>query len=181
VKIVDVRSYLTHAKLRDGEPVAIRAIRPDDKGRLLAGFGRLSDRSAYLRFLTPKKGLSPAELAYLTEPDFRRHVALVAVAEACEGARLLGVGRYVEADPDETGRGAELALTVVDAHQHLGGGALLLTHLAEIARQCGVARFEAEVLAENGAALRLLEHSGLRLHRSTHSGVVHAILEWGSG
>ena len=35
---------------RDGERFLVRAIRPDDKERLLDAFRRLSPRSVYLRF-----------------------------------------------------------------------------------------------------------------------------------
>jgi hypothetical protein len=47
------RHYATDALLRDGSSIHIRAIRPDDKQRLLALFERLSSRSVYFRFFQP--------------------------------------------------------------------------------------------------------------------------------
>ena len=55
----------------------IRRIAPADKDALVAGLGRLSERSVYQRFLSPKPRLTASELRYLTEVDFVDHVALV--------------------------------------------------------------------------------------------------------
>ena len=43
------------------------------------GFARLSARSRRLRFLSPKKELSPAELGYFTDVDYHDHEALAAL------------------------------------------------------------------------------------------------------
>ena len=52
---------------------------PDDKPGSRRFFARLSDESRRRRFLGPKPKLSARELAFLTEVDQCRHVALVAV------------------------------------------------------------------------------------------------------
>ena len=63
--------------LQDGRSVLIRAIRPDDKQRLLDGFHRLRGKSIYFRFFSAKKELTEMELKYYTEVDFEHHVAIV--------------------------------------------------------------------------------------------------------
>ena len=40
-------------RLRDGQQIEIRPIRPDDRGELAAGIKRLSPESRYRRFFTP--------------------------------------------------------------------------------------------------------------------------------
>ena len=40
-------------RLRDGEQIVIRPIRPEDRSELAAGMQRLSPESRYRRFLTP--------------------------------------------------------------------------------------------------------------------------------
>ena len=74
----DARHYAADALLRDGGSIHLRAIRPDDKPRLLALFSHLSSRSMYFRFFRAKKTLTDEELRYFTELDFVRNVALVA-------------------------------------------------------------------------------------------------------
>ena len=59
-------------------PIHIRAIRPDDKERLLEHFHALGPRSVYYRFLGTKKRLTAAELSYFTDLDFVCAVGLVA-------------------------------------------------------------------------------------------------------
>ena len=62
--------------LRDGSEVLIRPIRGADAPLLADGFARLSLPSRQMRFLTPKRELSAAELRYLTEIDHHDHEAL---------------------------------------------------------------------------------------------------------
>ncbi|MFZ5918006.1 MAG: GNAT family N-acetyltransferase [Chloroflexota bacterium] len=161
------REYAADVLLADGGLIHIRAIRPDDKRRLLEGFRRLSERSVYYRFFSLKRDLSAAELAYLTEVDFVQHVALAATVrpalpihdlefgfEEEPGAsdrtgleEIVGVARYVRRGADR----AEVAIAVADDHQQRGVGSVLLQHLVAIARAAGITTIEAEVLAENAS------------------------------
>ena len=143
--------------LRDGTPVLVRPIRPDDRDRLAAGFRRLSPESRYRRFLTAADALSDEELGYLTEIDYRDHFAWVAVRED-RPEEGLGVARWVRLrdEPDV----AEPAITVVDDYQGRGLGTLLLGLLAAAARAGGVERFRAYVLDENQPMRMLLQQLG---------------------
>jgi len=78
--------------LRDGSTVLIRPVRPVDAPLLADGFARLSARSRQLRFLTPKKDLSPTELRYLTDVDHHDHEALGALNHP--GGRGVGVAGF---------------------------------------------------------------------------------------
>jgi GNAT superfamily N-acetyltransferase len=169
--IDDVRRYHAEERLLDGRPVVLRAIRADDRDALRAGFHRLSDRSVYFRFFQAKRELSDAELSYLTEVDFESHVALVAMLED-EGG--VGVGRYI-VDP-ATGA-AEIAFAVDDAHQGLGVGTLLLTHLARIARVKGIRELRAYVLLENRGMIEVFEHAGFPLRRRREGNTLVLTLE----
>lgn len=139
-------------RLNDGIEVVIRPIRPDDKPLLAAGMHHLSERSAYQRFLVPKRSLSEAELRYLTEVDFRDHVAFVAMRVE-EPDVLVGVGRWIR-NPHEP-EVAEIAFVVADDLQRRGLGTALAEALADAARERGVRRFVATMLPDNLAAHRL--------------------------
>lgn len=170
---MDARHYRASEALRDGTRVEIRAIRPDDKEGLREGFHHLSEQSVYRRFLSPKRDLYKKDLDYLTEIDYRRHVALVATLQDGNGAPLVGVARYIVLDDPGQEGSAEFAIVVMDAYQQRGLGTLLLRHLARIARESGILAFEAEVLSENRLMLEVLEHLGFKLHRTVSSGVTH--------
>jgi acetyltransferase len=156
----------------DGDvEVLIRPIRPDDKALLAVGMEHLSERSTYQRFLASKRALTAAELRYLTEIDFRDHVAFVAVRPE-EPDVLVGVGRWVRSrsDPEV----AEIAFVVADDLQHRGLGTALGEALADAARERGVRRFVATMLPDNLAAHRLFARVAQE-REVTRSGTVHEL------
>jgi nucleotide-binding universal stress UspA family protein/RimJ/RimL family protein N-acetyltransferase len=144
----------TAVELADGSAVHIRPIRPDDREALAAAFERLSVESRYRRFFAPVARLGERELDYLTIVDHRDHEALVAVDEATgEG---IGVARFVRTEPTV----AEPAIVVADDWQGRGVANHLIDALVERAREEGVNQFVAPVLADNAAAIRILERLG---------------------
>ncbi len=161
VAIDDLRGYSADAILRDGTPVCIRAIRPDDKERLAGHFDRLSSDSRYHRFFGFRNAFTPRELSCFTEPDFLRHVALVATINEGNGSEsIAGDGRWVALS--DRRYAAELALSVVDVYQRRSIGTLLLEHLIRLARHARVRRLEADVMGSNRGALRFLIRRGFR-------------------
>lgn len=129
--------------LRDGSTVAVRPIAPGDKEAFRSGFARLSERSRYQRFMSSVSELSESQVRYLTEVDHRDHEALIAFEPGGDG---VGVARFVRLDD---GTSAEAAVTVVDEWQGRGLGSVLCTLLAGRAREEGVDRVTAILLASN--------------------------------
>ena len=157
--------------LDNGPDVEIRPIRPDDKTLVAEGVRHLSERSAYQRFLGPKHELTERELRYLTEVDFRDHVAFVALASE-DAEVLVGVGRWVRlaSDPEV----AEIAFVVADDLQRRGLGTALGEVLAEAARERGVKRFVATMLPDNLGAHRLFALVAQE-RETTLAGTVHEV------
>lgn len=146
---------MRRVRIRDGSEVDLRPIDPSDKDLLREGFERLSLESRYERFLSPLDHLSPAVLRYFTEVDHHDHEALVALDPA--SGRMVGVARYVREERPEV---AEAAITVADDWQGRGLGTLLLDELAERAREEGIERFSAYVLARNEDMIGMLFRLG---------------------
>ena len=153
------------------EPLSIRAVRPDDRERIVKAFHSLDGRSVYLRFFSPKKELEDKELRRVTECDGASAAALVATVGTGEQEIIVALGEYVR-----SGAVAEIAFTVEEDFQGRGIASRLLRELAKIARASGITQFEADVLAENTPMLAVLRHSGLRMRTSHADGVVHATL-----
>jgi RimJ/RimL family protein N-acetyltransferase len=145
--------------LRDGSHVLIRPVRSTDAPLLADGFTRLSATSRWMRFLTPKKELSPAELRYLTDLDHHDHEALGALDHG--NGRGVGIARYIRHTGDP--HAADIAVTIVDAWQGRGLGTELLARLSDRARHEGIHRFTALVAAENVAVARLLRNMCARV------------------
>lgn len=172
----DPRNYHADEYLRDGGLIHLRAIRPDDRERLLAHFHGLSQQSIYYRFIGLKHDLSERELNDLTQIDFVNHVALVATLFEEGEERIIGVARYIrDAHP---GR-AEVAFAILDEYQGRGIATLLLDHLSRIARSAGITQFEATVLGDNRRMLEVFEHSGFAQTRFADGGTIRVTLRLG--
>jgi RimJ/RimL family protein N-acetyltransferase len=159
-------------RLRDGSSVVVRPIRPDDKAALEAGFAGLSEQSRYQRFMTAINELSASDLRYLTEVDHHDHEALVAFDPG--SGDPVGVGRFVRL---EEGITAEAAVTVVDDWQGRGVGTAVCRLLAERAREEGVERFTALLLASNEQMLDVLASLGPATVTSRDSGTIQVEVE----
>jgi len=144
--------YNELVRLRNGERVLIRPLQPNDRFRIAAEMGRLSEQSRYLRFHRPKTELTPEELQYLTRIDGVNHFALVAGDVRGKG---LGVARYVRYSERPTV--ANMAIVVVDRMQGQGLGRALVQRLIEAAGERGITLLQCEVLPNNRAALHLLK------------------------
>jgi ribosomal protein S18 acetylase RimI-like enzyme len=164
--------YSTIELLRNGRQVEIRALKPDDQADLIAAVGRTSAQSLYRRFFGVRRDFTKQEIAFFVNVDFVNHVALVAVANEDSRPVIVGGGRYVVLQPGK----AEIAFAVVDQYQGQGIGAVLMRHLAAIAREAGLKELLAEVLPENTAMLKVFEKSGLRLQMKRESQVMHVAL-----
>jgi RimJ/RimL family protein N-acetyltransferase len=165
-------NYTVREQLRDGRPLLIRALEPNDEGDMLAAIDRTSAESLQRRFFVTKRGFSDKERAFFMNTDFVNHVALVAVIDEDEGPAIVGGGRYVVTRPGE----AEVAFVVVDAFQGQGIGALLTRHLTGLARAAGLKELVADVLPENMAMRKVLGKFGFRTARSLDPQVVHLTL-----
>jgi acetyltransferase len=137
--------------------IELRPIRPDDEALYEEFFRHVSATDARMRFFTPMTRLSHAHLARLTQIDYAREIAFVAIDGT--GA-LLGVARY-HADPDYTR--AEYGVLVRSDLKGQGLGWRLMEHLIAYARADGLAELTGWVLAENTTMLRMCRELGFAI------------------
>ncbi|MBM3545491.1 MAG: hypothetical protein FJX54_00955 [Alphaproteobacteria bacterium] len=93
-----------------GRRVRIRPIRPEDEPRLHVFSTRLTPEDVRMRFLQPLKRLSQPMAQRLSQIDYAREMALVALEG--EGDEILGIARL--STPSDAS-GAEFALIVSEA------------------------------------------------------------------
>jgi RimJ/RimL family protein N-acetyltransferase len=175
--MIDARHFAVEDTLRNGEAVAIRAVRPDDRDRVAKAFRQLDPGSIYTRFFAFKSELSAAELAQIGAMDFLRDVMLIATIPVSGDEIVIGSARYIGNETADHAGTAEVAFTVEEDYQGLGLAGRLLAHLVEIARESGIERFEADVLPGNAPMLAVFSRSGLPMRRRRETGVVHLTLE----
>ena len=175
----DLRDFVTTEQLKDGTAVTVRAVRPDDKGRIVAAFRELEPETIYTRYFQYKSELTPEELQRATEVDFENAVALVVTIGQGEGETIIGGARYVVYEASTT-RSAEIAFTVEEDYQGQGIASSLLRHLIQIARTRGLARLDAEVLTSNRSMLAVFSRSGLPMKTERLDDVVLVTLALGA-
>jgi acetyltransferase len=140
----------------------VRPIKPDDAVLLEALFAELSPRSVYYRFFSPLKALPRHMLARFTQIDYDREIAMVAILEAQDKEKMLGVARVIL---EWNQKDAEFAVLVGDPWQGRGIGAALLKRCLAVAKERGYTFIHGTVLAENTQMLRLGKKLNFHIHR----------------
>ncbi|NNE53211.1 MAG: GNAT family N-acetyltransferase [Sulfitobacter sp.] len=144
--------------LRNGERVLIREVGPADRPLLREGFAKLSDQSRFFRFLAPHRKLSEAELDRFCKENTDEHFAIGALSTGVEADMPIATARFVRVT--EGAEEAEIALTIIDSHQRLGLGSLLMRTLAEVAVSRGITAFTALLHHDNEGMQGLLKRFG---------------------
>ena len=165
------------ARLRNGTAVLIRAIRPDDRQRIIDAFHKLEQETIYTRFFSAKKELTEADLGRIDAADFEHAVVLVATLPSGTDEIIIGGGAYTVLDRPGEPKTAEVSFTVEEDYHGQGLSGLFMRLLTQIGREHGIQRFEAEVLAGNVAMLKVFQRSGLPMSKQVEDGVVHVAMD----
>lgn len=170
--------YVQPWTLKDGTPVTIRPIRPEDEPAMVRFHETLSDRTVYQRYmqlLHLTQRVAHERLTRICFIDYDREMALVAEHELPDGSsEIIAVGRLQKIHG--TGE-AEFAIVISDNYQGKGLGAELLQRLIKVARAEGVERVTAEILSENTHMQALCEEAGFTLKRELGEPTVSAELK----
>jgi acetyltransferase len=135
------------------ETIVLRPIRPEDEPQHRAFIERLRPEDLRLRFFSSRRELPRSELARLTQIDYAREMAFIAVRTLADGtAQTLGVARAV-IDPDNVD--AEFGIIVRSDLKARGLGQLLLRKTIAFLTGRGTERLVAVVLRENRAMREL--------------------------
>lgn len=150
-------------QLADGTDITIRPIRPEDAELDQRFIRDLSEESKYFRFMNVMQELPETTLASLTQIDYSKEMALIAVTQEQDKESALGVARY-SIDPD--GISCKFALVVADNVTGKGLGQKLMVSLMEVARRQGLKKIEGEVLNDNHKMLKLMNRLGFTIKTS---------------
>jgi acetyltransferase len=161
-----------------GRPLVLRPIRPEDTAAHRQFLARIAPQDMYTRFFAAVRQLPEAELAHLTQIDYDREMAFIAVGrDATGGEEILGVARAC-ADPDNAS--AEFAVLVRSDLKHQGLGRMLMNKLIRYARERGTGELRGSVLADNVAMLELCRSLGFRSCADVASGTQTVVLDLAS-
>jgi GNAT superfamily N-acetyltransferase len=167
--VSDPRDYVAAETLKDGAPVTVRALRPEDRERIAKAIRGLDRDSIYYRLFSHRRELTEAGLDRVMRFDPATEVVLLVTKQDGD---VIGSARYVVTAPGT----AEVAFMVEEDYHGKGIASRLLRHLAIVARGQGITTFEADVLAQNKAMLAVFVRGGLPMTRAREGDAVHVRL-----
>ncbi len=144
--------YVSQWKTKKGQDVVIRPIRAEDEPLMQSFHATLSDRSVYLRYLSPmllSERVTHERLSRVCHSDYSREIVLVVESEN-NGERLISaVGRLSKFRGED--EEARMSILVSDNFQGEGIGMELIKHLIEVAKREKIKRIIAVISPENEA------------------------------
>ena len=153
-----------------GRPVSLRPIRPEDGEEHAHFFRALDPVDVRFRMFIHMRELQPSQLARMTQIDYDREMAFVAVRKREDGSdETLGVVRAV-ADPDNVN--AEFAIIIRSDLKGLGLGQMLMAKLIAYFQQRGTQALVGEALSENQALIDLTKNLGFEVRNQPGMGTV---------
>jgi acetyltransferase len=159
-----IRPYPQHLEreiqVRSGLRCLLRPIRPEDETALVDMLRRSSREDLRLRFFGTLKEFNHPFAARLTQIDYDREMALVAILPG--SGEMLGVVR-LSADPDK--EAAEFAVMVRSDIKGTGLGYSLMCEILSYARESGIGRVFGDVLRENDRMLRMARELGFEIQQ----------------
>ena len=158
-----------------GEALLLRPIRPEDEPEHRRFLETMAPDDIYFRFFGAIKNFGHAQIARLTQIDFDREMAFIAVSpDTGSGDETLGVIRILS-DPDNIE--AEFAVIVHSSMQERGLGNALMRKMVAYCRQRGMERIVGDVLPNNQPMLALATKYGFVQDRPVDERVIKLRLD----
>lgn len=157
------KEWERHTTLADGTPIVLRPVRPEDEDMFRHFFEQQTDEDLRLRFFAPVKEFSHTFIARLTQLDYGRAMAFVAI-ETATGDMLGAVRLHADANYDK----GEYGIMVRSDLKGRGLGWVLMEMMIAYARAEGLELIEGQVLRENSMMLAMCEKLGFHIAPDPH-------------
>jgi acetyltransferase len=143
--------------------ILVRPVRPEDEKLVHAFFEKVSQEDLRLRFFAPVKDISHAFIARLTQLDYARAIAFVAIEDRSK-AMIGGVRLHADANYES----GEFAILLRSDLKGRGLGWKLMELIIEYARAEGLKRIDGQILRENSVMLRMCREIGFEIKDDPH-------------
>jgi acetyltransferase len=164
------REWERESQLPDGTAIHIRPVRPEDEPLFRAFLGKVTAHDLRLRFFSAVKDFDHGFIARLTQLDYARAIAFIAVD--AQSGEMLGVVRL---HADANHRTGEYAIMVRSDLKGHGLGWTLMRLMIDWAQAEGMHQVTGQVLAQNVTMLAMCEKLGFRAVRDPDDAEVRVV------
>lgn len=172
-----IRPYPQHLEesvaLKNGDACLFRPILPEDEPALQRFIAKVTKEDLYYRYFSEINEFTHEDLANMTQIDYDREMAIVAVRRTDDGEEILGVTRAIS-DPDNVD--AEFAVLVRSDLKGLGLGRRLLEKLIGYTRDHGLMRLNGITMPNNRGMVTLARKLGFTVDIQLEDGIVSLTL-----
>jgi len=169
--------YVSDWTMKNGTPIKIRPIRPEDEPLVVKFHENLSEESIYSRYfhlIKLQTRVAHERLSRICFIDYDRELALVADYKdpATGEHQLLGFGRLSKLHGRDE---AEFSMLIGDRFQCKGLGTELLRRLIDIGQDEKLQYITAEILSENRAMQHVCQKLGFHLESTSEPSIMKVV------
>lgn len=149
----------TIRSFKDGLELKIRPVRASDEDGMRRLFYKFSDEAKYYRYFTNVRVMPHKNMQQYLSVDYDKILSVVAVHQQGNIERIVAEARYA-AYPD--GLSSEMAFLVDENYQGKGIATFMANYLIKVARERGIKKLVASVLAQNTKMLTVFEKLSIK-------------------
>ncbi|MCT6589260.1 bifunctional acetate--CoA ligase family protein/GNAT family N-acetyltransferase [Pantoea dispersa] len=168
-----IRPYPHHleeqVQLKDGQRCLFRPILPEDEPQLRAFIAQVTKEDLYYRYFSEINEFTHDDLANMTQIDYDREMAIVAVRQHNGADEIIGVTRAIS---DADNIDAEFSVLVRSDLKGLGMGRRLLEKMIRYTRDHGLQQLNGITMPHNTGMITLARKLNFRVNIQLHDGIV---------
>jgi acetyltransferase len=166
------KKYVTQWKLKDGTPVTLRPVKPEDENPFSELFKSFSEETMRFRFFQIIKDATHETLTRYCNIDYDREIAIVTEIQH-EKRRIIGAVRLIREPGGNTG---EFAVVVGDEWQGQGLGSKLLDYIIDIGKDMKLETIFGYVISDNVKMIHLCTQKGFEMEPA-EEGITKGVLK----
>jgi acetyltransferase len=175
-----IRPYPHHleeqVQLKDGQYCLFRPILPEDEPQLRAFIAQVTKEDLYYRYFSEINEFTHEDLANMTQIDYDREMAIVAVRQHDGNDEIIGVTRAIS---DADNIDAEFSVLVRSDLKGLGMGRRLLEKMIRYTRDHGLQQLNGITMPHNTGMITLARKLNFRVNIQLDDGIVSLNLPLG--
>lgn len=175
-----IRPYPHHleeqVQLKDGQYCLFRPILPEDEPQLRAFIAQVTKEDLYYRYFSEINEFTHEDLANMTQIDYDREMAIVAVRQRDGNDEIIGVTRAIS---DADNIDAEFSVLVRSDLKGLGMGRRLLEKMIRYTRDHGLQQLNGITMPHNTGMITLARKLNFRVNIQLDDGIVSLNLPLG--